>query len=116
MTGLIPNGISMALDSEGHPYIVYQSADNAIKIARPAPAAGELIGNCGPASPFYTWQCDTLRLGVFGATMGDYVSIAFNPAGVPTIAYYGGSTSNPGNLYIAYRYPHRVFLPMSLEN
>ena len=86
-------------------------AENALKVARPT----NLPGNCGPENLFHTWQCDNVRLGMFGATMGDYVSLAINSADVPYIAYYGDAITNPGNLYIAYQ-QYRIFLPMSMDD
>ena len=112
-TGTHPRGISLALDGAGYPIIAYQTGASGLKIARPALALGQLIGNCGPADPFYTWQCDVISMGI-GIGQGDYLSLAVNSAGLSTIAYYGNSTEFDGDLGIAYQ-RLQVFLPLILK-
>ena len=112
-TATHPRGISLALDGAGYPIIAYQTGGSVLKIARPALALGQLIGNCGPADPFYTWQCDVISIG-FGIGQGDYLSLAVNSAGLSTIAYYGNSTEFDGDLGIAYQ-RLQVFLPLILK-
>lgn len=109
-----PRGISLALDGAGYPIIAYQTGGSGLKIARPAAALGQFIGNCGPADPFFTWQCEVISLG-FGIGQGDYISLAVNSAGLSTIAYYGNSTEFDGDLVVAYQ-RFQVFLPLVLKN
>ena len=113
-TGTHPRGMALVVDGAAHPLIAYQSGGSGLKVARPAAALGQLIGNCGPANPFYTWQCDMLSLGIL-IGQGDFVSLALNPAGLATIAYYGNSTATDGDLKIAYQ-RLQVFLPLALRN
>jgi hypothetical protein len=113
-TGTHPRGISLALDGAGYPIIAYQTGASGLKIARPAAALGQLIGNCGPAVPFFTWQCDVISMGI-GFGQGDYMSLAVNSAGLSTFAYYGNSTEFDGDLRIAYQ-RLQVFLPLTLKN
>jgi hypothetical protein len=109
-----PRGISLALDGAGYPIIAYQTGGSGLKIARPAIAVGQLSGNCGPADPFYTWQCDVISIG-FGISQGDYLSLAVNSAGLSTMAYYGNSIASDGDLKIAYQ-RFQLFLPLTLKN
>jgi hypothetical protein len=114
-TATHPRGISLALDKEGYPIIAYQSGASVLKIARPAVALDQLIGNCGPATPFYTWQCDAISFGI-GIGQGDYVSLALNSEGLSAITYYGNIDNTPkGNLMFAYQ-RLQVFLPLSLKD
>ncbi len=110
-----PRGISIAVDGSGYPIIAYQSGGSRLMVARPAAALGKLIGNCGPATPFYTWQCDPItRIGI-GFGQGDYMSLAVNSAGLSTIAYYGTVTGSGGDLKVAYQ-RLEVFVPLTLRN
>ena len=112
-TGTHPRGISLALDAAGYPIIAYQTGTSGLKIARPVLALDQLIGNCGPATPFYTWQCDLISIG-FGFGQGDYISLAVNSAGLSTFAYYGNSTVSDGDLRVAYQ-RLQVFLPLIVK-
>jgi len=112
-TGAHPKGISLAVDGAGYPIIVYQTGASMLKIARPAAAVGQLIGNCGPADPFYTWLCDVISIGI-GFGQGDYISLAVNSAGLSTFAYYGNSTEFDGDLRIAHQ-RLQIFLPLILR-
>nr|NIR66516.1 hypothetical protein [candidate division Zixibacteria bacterium]NIR96378.1 hypothetical protein [Gammaproteobacteria bacterium]NIS48086.1 hypothetical protein [candidate division Zixibacteria bacterium]NIV08340.1 hypothetical protein [candidate division Zixibacteria bacterium]NIW48001.1 hypothetical protein [Gammaproteobacteria bacterium] len=109
-----PKGISLALDEAGFPIIAYQFGDSILKIARPVEALDKLIGNCGPATPNYTWQCDVISIG-FGIGQGDYMSLAINDSGLSTIAYFGTIDPSGGDLNIAYQ-QFQVFLPLTLNN
>jgi hypothetical protein len=113
-TGTNPRGISLVLDSAGYPIIAYQTGASGIKIARPAAAAGQLSGNCGPATPFYTWQCDLISIGI-GIGQGDYLSLAVNSAGLSTIAYYGNVDNSDGDLRFAYQ-RLQVYMPFILRD
>ena len=113
-TGSHPRGVSLALDEAGYPIIAYQTGGSGLKIARPAAALGQLSGNCGPANPFYTWQCEVISMGV-GISQGDYLSLAVNSAGLSTMAYYGNSISSDGDLKITYQ-RFQVFLPLTLKD
>ena len=109
-----PKGISIAVDGAGYPIIAYQSGGSVLKVARPAVAMGLPIGNCGPANPFFTWQCEVLSIG-FGIGQGDYMSLALNSADLGTIAYHGSVSGGTGNLRIAYQ-RFQAFLPLALKN
>ena len=112
-TGTHPKGVSLAVDGAGYPLIAYQSGASVLKVARPAAAQGLLVGNCGPVSLFFTWQCDPISFGI-GIGQGDYVSLAVNSAGLSTIAYYGNIDDSDGDLKIAYQ-QFQVFLPLVLR-
>lgn len=112
-TGTDPRGVSLALDGADYPIIAYQSGGSVLKVARPAAALGLLIGNCGPANPFYAWQCEALSFGI-SIGQGDFVSLAVNSAGLATIAYYGNITASDGDLKVAYQ-RLQVFLPLALR-
>jgi len=109
-----PKGVSLAVDAVGYPLIAYQSGESGLKVARPAAALDLLVGNCGPQNLFYTWQCETIRLGI-GIGLGDYVSLVVNSAGLSTIAYYGNITTSDGDLTVAYQ-RLQIFLPLVLKN
>jgi hypothetical protein len=103
--------LALAVDGANHPIIAYQSGGTEwLKVARPAAALGLLVGNCGPENLFFTWQCETINQGVM-ARQGDYASIAVNPAGLATIAYYGNITILAGSLKVAYQ-RLQAFLPL----
>jgi hypothetical protein len=117
-------GISIAEAGADYPIIAYQDASSALgpavlKVARPATALGLLVGNCGPQDLFYLWQCDIIDNAADGGgwtNEGDYVSIAVNPAGLATIAYYeSDSYYTTGRLKVAYQ-QLQVFLPLVLKN
>jgi hypothetical protein len=111
-TSTHPKGVSLAVAD--YPIIAYQSGDSVLKVARPAAALGLLVGNCGPQDLFYTWQCETISLGI-SIGQGDFMSLAVNSAGLGTIAYYGSTTASDGNLRVAYQ-RLQVFLPLVLKN
>lgn len=116
-----PLGISIAEDVAGYPMIAYQSEAGDLNLAQPVAAVGLPPGggNCGQ-SLVYMWQCrviDPRRSWPPPYRNGDYVSIAVNPAGLATIAYYRLYTDwSDGNLVVAYQQPFRVFLPMVMRN
>ena len=112
--GINPKGVSITVDGAGYPIIAYQSGGSVLKVARPAAALGQLIGNCGPQDPFYTWQCEAISFGV-SIGQGDYVSLAVNSAGLATIAYHGNISASDGDLKVAYQ-RLQVFLPLTLKN
>jgi hypothetical protein len=113
-TSTHPKGVSLAVDGDGFPIIAYQSGESVLRLARPAAALGLLVGNCGPQDLFYTWQCDTIRIGM-SIGMGDYISLAANSAGLSTIAYYGNITASDGDLDVAFQ-RLKMFLPLILED
>jgi hypothetical protein len=112
--------IAMALGPDGYPVIAYQEtsdvAPGVLKVARPVAHLG-LAGNCGPLGPFdYTWQCDTIDSGGPWTSVGDYVDIAINSAGLVTIAYYeSDSYYLSGNLKVAYQVLP-TFLPLVMRS
>ena len=113
-TGAHPRGVSLAVDGDGRPIIAYQSGGSGLKVARPAAALNQLSGNCGPADPFYAWQCETISLGI-SISQGDFLSLVVNSAGLATIAYYGNTMTSDGNLKIASQ-RLQIFLPLAQKN
>ena len=116
-----PVGISIAEDPAGYPAIAYQAANGSLKLARPLAALGMPVGsgNCGPEDLFLTWYCETIdRYNPFlPYRNGDYVSLAFSPSGLATIAYYRLYTIlNDGNLVVAYQRPFQNHLPLVVKN
>jgi hypothetical protein len=118
-----PVGISIAEDPAGYPAIAYQSANGSLKLARPLAALGMQAGsgNCGPEDLFLTWYCQTVDPSVslpdFNYRNGDYVSLAFSPSGLATIAYYRLYTNwDDGNLVVAYQRPFQIHLPSVLNS
>jgi len=125
-TGTHPMGVSLAVDGAGYPLIAYQNATEGplgmgtLKVARPVAALNQLVGNCGPVSLFYTWQCDTLLpLGpnyYIYYRPADYVGIDLNSAGLATIAYYGYYTNTGGgDLQVTYQML-QTFLPLIVKD
>ena len=113
-TSTHPKGVSLAVDAANNPVIAYQSGASVLKVARPASALNQLIGNCGPATPFFSWQCDPISFGIT-ITQGDYISLAVNSAGLATIAYYGNSTATDGDLKVAAQ-RLQIFLPLTVKD
>jgi hypothetical protein len=110
-----PMGVSLAMDSAGHPIIAYQSEGD-LKVARPALALGMPVGNCSMGSVFYNWYCQLVDTGGSELDEGNYVSVALRPTGLPIVAYYeeDGTHSN-GRLKVAYQRFH-LFLPLVLRD
>ena len=119
-TGSHPLGVSMAEDAAGYPIIAYQAADGSLNVARPVAALGLPGGggNCGPMNPLSTWYCETIDPDnpFFPYRNGDYVSIAINPNGLATIAYFGFITLTQGNLNVSYQRFHQIYLPLDMKN
>ena len=123
-TSLTPMDVSLALDKNGYPMIAYQDtsealAPAALKIAFPGAALGLVPGetNCGPETPFSTWYCGIVDGGGSYTDEAGSVSIAFNSAGLATIAYYeldDYAFPAEGNLKVAYQLL-RQFLPSILR-
>lgn len=116
--GYHPMGISIAEDGAGYPIIAYQSSNGSLNVARPIAALGLTggEGNCGPERPFATWYCQTIdRSGIWiNYRNGDYVSLAVNPAGLATIAYYGFILNTGGNLEVSHQ-RFQDFLPLTVK-
>jgi hypothetical protein len=113
-------GVSLALDSNGRPVIAYQQTSEigpaVLKVARPAAALGLPYGNCGPETPFLTWQCETVDKGSGHTDAGAYVDLTLNDAGLVVIAYYESDSYHlSGNLKIA-RQAVASYLPLALRN
>jgi hypothetical protein len=116
--------VSLALDKNDYPWIAYQDtsealAPAALKIAFPGAALGLVPGetNCGPETPFSTWYCGIVDGGGSYTDEAGSVSIAFNSAGLATIAYYeldDYAVPAEGNLKVAYQLL-REFLPIILR-
>jgi hypothetical protein len=113
-------GVSLAIDGAGDPLIAYQDdygqANAVLKVARP-----RLLGNCGPSPGNLmvgTWQCEVIDDGVRSSgvsprDVGQYVSLAFGPTGLPMIAY---NDATDGDLLVAYqRIPLQINLPAILR-
>ena len=117
--GYHPLGVSMAEGAAGYPIIAYQSQYGGLNLARPVAALGLSGGggNCGPEIPFSTWYCETIDRYYqwVPARHGDYVSIAINPSGLATIAYYGFITATEGNLNVSYQ-RFQIYLPLVVKN
>lgn len=87
--------IAMDVDAQGYPIIAYTDASEdlapiGLKIARPALAYGEDIGNCGDVHEgdlFQYWQCNTIDGGNGYVDEADFVAVSVSPAGLATIAY-----------------------------
>ncbi len=111
-----PVGISIAEDPAGYPVIAYQSKFGALNLARPLAALGMPAGsgNCGPGELFQTWYCITINPynPWVPARHGDYLSLAINPAGLGTIAYYGFITNTSGGNLMVARQWMQTFMPL----
>ena len=115
-TGSHPVGVSMVEDAAGYPIIAYQSKAGSLNVARPAAALGLSGGggNCGPVS---TWYCKTIdpHHQWVPYRNGDFVSIAINPSGLATIAYFGFITLADGNLMVS-RQQFQSSLPLVMKS
>ena len=114
-----PAGVSMAEDADGYPIIAYQSKAGSLNVARPAAALGLSGGggNCGPETPFHTWYCETINPHNPWVPYrnGDFVSIAVNPSGLATIAYFGFIKLTDGNLMVSQQ-RFQASLPLVMKN
>lgn len=87
--------LAMDVDAQGYPIIAYMDASEelaptGLKIARPALAYGEDIGNCGDVRDgdlFQYWRCDTIDNGNANLNEAEFVAVSVSPAGLATIAY-----------------------------
>jgi hypothetical protein len=122
LTSISPMGISMAVDASGTPIIAYQKFDSdlspgTVAIARPAPALGLTIGNCGDVPPGYLfqyWQCDTIDGASQYTNEAIYVSVALNSSGLAIIAYpESDDYDNFNSLKIAYQTLNKLYLPLT---
>jgi hypothetical protein len=90
--GVVPSGIDLEIDNDGHPVIVYHDLESGfhdLKIARPVGGLS-LSGNCGPLSPLmlHMWRCGTLEEGDLPhAEAYGGLSIALNANGEAAVAY-----------------------------
>jgi hypothetical protein len=116
-------GIAMTVDQNGYPLIAYMNgfdelAPTELYIARPAPAVGLEIGNCGDTPPeqiFQYWYCESLDNAGYGqgyVSVADHLSVGVNSHGLAAIAYrevnyYDQITA----LKIAYQRPP-IFMPL----
>jgi len=122
-TGLTKVGISLAVDSNNVPIIAYMNASedqgpSSLKVAQPAYSLGLLYGNCGPETPFSTWQCTFIDGGGAHQDEAAYASIVLNPSGLAMIAYSELETydsPNEYNLKIAYQ-RLMLYLPIVIRN
>ncbi|MBN2550019.1 MAG: hypothetical protein JXB15_12725 [Anaerolineales bacterium] len=117
--GLAQVGISLAVDLDNIPLIAYRDQTapgepSDLKVAQPAYSLGLTYGNCGPETPFSTWQCAAIDEGWSGVDMADYASLAFSPSGLAMIAYSSWITYGDPDYY-ALRYAYQqalVYLPV----
>lgn len=94
-TPIVNYGLSMDVDLQGYPIIAYMDASEdlgpaRLKIARPAPAYGEWIGDCGDQPPGHSsqyWTCKTIDGGGEYADEASYVDVSISPTGLATVAY-----------------------------
>jgi hypothetical protein len=113
-TSTHPRDVSLAMDPDGQPIIAYHKyivgdlfTIRSLNVARPAAAAGQLVGNCGPGS---SWWCD--RIPDPGHS-GDWLSIALHPSGLATVAYFNSEYF--GMLRVAYQ-GYQLFIPATSAN
>jgi hypothetical protein len=119
-TGLSQAGISLAVDSKNFPIIAYRNNESGSKleVAQTAYSLGLDYGNCGPMTPFSTWQCTTIDDGGILKTEAEYASIAIDPDGLAMIAY----SENVGTISIIWEYNLKIayqqgplFLPIVMK-
>ncbi|MDD2522245.1 MAG: hypothetical protein PHW11_05455 [Anaerolineaceae bacterium] len=87
--------LSLDVDGMGYPIIAYMDASEdlgarKLNIARPAPAYGEEVGNCGDVPPgnlFMYWTCKTIDGGSGYADEAGFVGVSVSPGGLATVAY-----------------------------
>ena len=87
--------LAMDVDAQGYPIIAYMDASEdlaptGLRIARPALAYGEGIGNCGDVHDgdlFQYWQCDSIDNGNSYVDEAQFVAVSVSPSGLATIAY-----------------------------
>ncbi|MHA1937511.1 MAG: hypothetical protein ACW97O_04810 [Candidatus Thorarchaeota archaeon] len=113
-----PLGVSIAEDKSYYPFIAYQAKNGSLNVARPVSALGLPggSGNCGPG--LSTWYCETVDAHNpwIPYRNGDFVSIAINPDGLATIAYFGFITATQGNMDVSYQRFHQIYLPLVMKN
>jgi hypothetical protein len=111
-------GLSMTLDRSDLPVIAYQDASEdlapkGLKVARPIQALGLATGNCGPS---LDWYCETVDSGGKHTDVANFVGIAVDRVGLPTVAYYEHDTYHyTTSLKIAYQQSVTVLLPLILR-
>jgi len=92
---IVHYGLSMDVDKQGYPIIAYMDVSDdlapaGLKIARPALAYGEEIGNCGDVPPgylFHYWTCKPIDNGDAYSDEASFVAVSVSPRGLATIAY-----------------------------
>lgn len=117
-------GLSITVDNQGYPIIAYMDASSdtsatKLKVARPALAYWNTVGNCGgvpPGGSSLYWQCELLDPGyrdiVNEAAFAD-VSVSLD--GLASIAYYEYDSSNDvGRLKVAQQ-RYMIYLPLILK-
>ncbi len=88
-------GLSLTADTEGLPIIAYMDASDemghaTLNVARPAPAYGLTIGNCGDAPPgflFMYWTCKVVDIASGYTEEAAYAAVTVRPNGLGVIAY-----------------------------
>jgi hypothetical protein len=99
----VVQGVSIAVDANEVPVIAYHNkldgnGNGVLKVARP-----QLRGNCGPLTLVngllvHSWQCTTVDDGAGANNVGRHVSVAVDPMGMASVAYYDASE---GDLWLA---------------
>lgn len=119
-TNLSTRGLSLAVDGDGQPLVAYRYVSEGfsqLRVAQPIEALGLSKGNCGPLGMDlnYTWQCQSVdTAGITLHSYAEYVAAAFDPQGIPAIAYsvnLFNLTGGDYNLRLARR-GMTVFLPL----
>ena len=88
----------------------------AVILARPIQALGLEFGNCGPS---LDWYCETVDTGGAYLEEANYVGVAMDRLGLPTVAYYERNTypyPSISNLKVAYQQPFTIYLPLILRD
>ena len=120
---LLYTDVSLAIDSAGYPIIAYQDASDefgpaGLKVVRPAPAVGLIVGNCGVPPPggfFNWWQCETLDNGGAHSSVADYVAVGVSPSGLAMAAYSDyDDYYDEFDLKVTYQH-YQVFLPLIIR-
>ena len=109
--GIHQLGLSVAIDKQGHPIIAYLDASNEfvatkLKIARPALAYDQEVGNCGeiPAGAIGpVWTCSVLDDGYMDVIHeAAFVDVGIAQSGLASVAYFQWDSYNlEGQLKVA---------------
>jgi len=117
-------GLSITVDNQGYPIIAYMdsSSDTSatkLKVARPALAYWNTVGNCGgvpPGGSSQYWQCELLDPGYRDiVNEAAFADVSVSPDGLASIAYYEyDSYGDVGRLKVAQQ-RYMIYLPLILK-